>query len=455
MNFGSIFNFKSILLGLAVFAVIIALLGFSGKIPIFNSSTTQKLSGTIKVWGTIPADSMSDFTDSFNKTAKSYAMNYTEVPYDQINSKLVNAIADGVGPDLIIAPSDILFANISRIYPVNTTTIPESTFRNDFIDESSLLIDMPYGYLGLPISVDPLVLYYNRDILSTNGFSSAPKTWGDLYTYNSKITKKDSSGNLFLSTIAFGTYDNIPHMSDIILAIILQQGQSPVSVSYGSGGAPKYNVLVDESVNSDGISPLNSVLSFTKDFSDTQKKTYNWNAKSDNALDQFVSGNLAFYIGYASEASYIKSANQKLYFDYTILPQVDGSKMSATYGKMYTIFMLRTSPDAVIGEKSLSYQVICSLALGTGDITRHLVSVAGGVSTLKSNIAADISSGDQGAEVFGQSALISKGFYDLHRRDLDSLMREAIRKVYNGESSTVEASSAFSDALQSVYDGQN
>ncbi|MEI6352701.1 MAG: ABC transporter substrate-binding protein [Candidatus Nomurabacteria bacterium] len=457
MNFGKILNFKSVLLGMALFAVIIALLGFSGKIPIFNSSSNQKLTGTVNVWGTIPADSMAQFTDLFDKTAKSYAMNYTEVPYDSFNSKLVKAIANGSAPDLVIAPSDILFANISYLYPVTVATIPESKFRNDFIDESALLIDMPYGYLGLPLSVDPLVLYYNRDILSSNGFSNPPKTWGSLYSYDSKITKKDSTGNVSLSTIAFGTYDNIPHATDVLLAMIIQQGQTPVSVTYvqdGNGGSvPKYNVLVDQSLNQSGISPLNSSLAFSKDFSDTQKTSYNWNAKSDNALQQFISGNLAFYVGYASEGAYIKSANQKLYFDYTYIPQIDGSNTSSTYGKLNTVFMLRSSPGA--SPTSLAYQVMKYLATGTDGVSQDLIARTGGISALKANIANMMSSNNQDAEIFGNSALISKGFYDLHRNDLEVLMRDAIRKVYNGEASTVEASTAFSDNLQAVYDGQN
>lgn len=457
MNFGKILNFKSILFGLGIFAVIIAMLGFSGKLPIFNSSSTQKLTGTVNVWGTIPNDAMSRFVDLFDKTAKSYSMNYTEVPYDKINSKLITAIADGVAPDLIIAPSDILFSNISRIYPVNTATISESNFRNQFIDEASLLIMMPYGYLGLPLSVDPLVLYYNRDILSSNGFAAPPTTWGQFYGYNDKITKKDDNGNLYLSTIAFGTYDNIPHISDILLAMVIQQGQTPVSLGStrdaNGNSVSSYSVLVDESASQGGISPLNSALAFSKDFSDTQKTSYNWNAKSGNALQEFISGNLAFYIGYASEAEYIKSANQKLYFDYTYLPQADSSIVRSTYGRLNTIFMLRTSPGA--SPTSLAYQVMISLASGTGSINQSLVALTGGISALKANIANDIASGSQGAEIFGNSALMSKGFYDLHRRDLETLMREAIRKVYNGEASTVEASTAFSQNLQNVYNGEN
>ncbi|MDQ1282000.1 MAG: hypothetical protein QG630_351 [Patescibacteria group bacterium] len=456
MDFKKFLDFKSILFGVGIFAIVIAVLGFSGKIPFFgSSSSSKKLTGIVTVWGTIPQGSMTDFVNAFDKAAGTYSMEYKEVPYNQINSKLISALADGIGPDLIIAPAEIAFSNLSRLYPVSVATIPEATYRSSFVDAGAILIYPPYGYIALPISVDPLVLYYNSDILSSNGFTSPPKSWMDLYNYNSKITKKDSNGNIILSTIAFGTYDNIPHATDIILSMIFQQGQTPVeqyATKDGNGNSiAAYRVLVDQSTTDGGISPLNAALAFTKDFSDTQKNTYNWNATSPDALSQFISGNLAFYIGYASEAGYIKSANQKLYFNYSYLPQADGTKSTATFGKLNTIFMLRTSPNA--SEDSLAYKVMVSLA--TGPFSQNLTGVTGAVSALKDNISSAISSGDQGAEIFGTSALISKTFYDLHRTDLESLMREAVRQIFNGEKSTVEASKQFSDNLQAVYNGQN
>lgn len=456
MNFSRFINFKSILFGAAIFSVIIAVLGFSGKLPFFNSSSKQKLTGTVNIWGTLPYSAMAPWVDDFNKEAKTYTLNYTEVSSAQFNNKLIVALADGYAPDLVIAPAEIAFANLNRIYHTSPTTIPESTFRNTYADVASNLIDMPYGYIALPISVDPLILYYNRDLLSSNGFANPPTTWGDFYSYEEKITRQNANGDLTLSTIAFGTYDNIPNITDIIMSMIIQQGQIPVNKAYGqdpSGNyAVKYMVNVDVPNPETGISPLNSALAFTKDFADTQKTTFNWSPRSGNALNEFISGNLAFYIGFASEASYIKSANQKLYFDYTLLPQVAGSKVSATYGKLYTVFMLSTSPGA--SPVSLPYQVMQYLG-APGKYNSYLVGLTGGVSVLKSEIAANISSGDQSAEIFGNSALISKSFYDLHRGDLEVLMREAIRQVYNGEKSTVEASKIFADNLQTIYSGGN
>ncbi|MEA4910511.1 hypothetical protein SDC9_33262 [bioreactor metagenome] len=451
MDFKRFLNVKTVLLGSGIFAAILAILIFSGKVPLFNSASKQKLSGTVRVWGTIPSVTMSYFVDAFDKEAKSYNMEYTEVPYSEINRRLIQALADGYAPDLIIAPAEIAFANSNRIRPVSPTDISESNFRNMFADIASNLIEMPTGYLALPISVDPLVLYYNRDVLSSAGFYEPPKTWGDLYLYEDRITKINN-GQFTMSTIAFGTYDNIPHISNIILAMVLQQGETITSKEYVADSTgnyfPRYIVNVDEINPNTGVSPLNSALSFTKDFADVQKPTYNWSARSSDALSQFIAGNLAFYIGYASEASYIKSANQKIYFDYTYLPQIEGAQTSTTFGNLYTIFMLRTSPTP-----NLAYPVMLSLA--TGPFSQNLVGVTGGISALKTNIGTSISSGDQLAEISGNSVLISKSFYDLHRSDLEVLMREAIRQVYNGEKSTVEASEAFSENLQAVYDGQN
>lgn len=451
MDFKRFLNFKTILFGAAIFATVFAVLVFSGKIPLFNSASKQKLTGTVRVWGTIPSNTMSFFVDAFDKEAKSYNMEYTEIPYSEINDRLIRALADGYAPDLIIAPSEIAFANSNRIQPVSPTTISESNFRNMFADIASNLVEMPAGYLALPVSVDPLVLYYNRDILASAGFFEPPKTWGDLYTYEDRITKINN-GNITMSTIAFGTYDNVPNITNIILAMVLQQGETITSKEYrpdSSGNYfPKYFINVNEINPNTGVSPLNSALSFTKDFSDAQKSTYNWSARSPNALSQFIAGNLAFYIGYASEASYIKSANQKIYFDYTYLPQIEGSQTSATFGKLYTIFMLRTSPTP-----NLAYPVMVSLA--TGPFSQNLVAVTGGISALKADIAKSVSSGDQLAEVSGNSVLISKSFYDLHRNDLETLMRETLRQIYNGEKSTVEASRMFSENLQAIYDGQN
>ena len=444
-------TFKGILIAIAIFGIIFALLGLSGKLPFLNNGSKQKLTGNLRVWGIIPKNDFGDFEGLFNKTAKTYSMSYKEVDYNDFNLELIKAIADGNAPDIIIGPSELSFANEKRIYPISTQVITESNFRNYFINTASILYSpLLGGYLGLPISIDPLILYYNRDILSSHGILYPPKTWADVIEYTKKISGADQDGNTKLSTIAFGTYDNIPHISDILLSLVFQQGQIPVSFDYKKNAdglyKAKYNVLLNENLDpaDDNSSALSFAFAYTKDFSDTQKEVYNWNSNSSDALSSFVGGELAFYIGYASELSYIKSANQKLYFDYTVLPQIS-EKNLASFGRLNTISILNTSPNINLAE-----QVV--VALTTGVFSQDLTGVVGGVSALTNNINTLLSSGIQSDEILGRSALISKNFPDLHRNDLEKSMREAIRLIYSGAKSTTEASSIFTKSLQDVYD---
>jgi len=161
-----------------------------------------------------------------------------------------------------------------------------------------------------------------------------------------------------------------------------------------------------------------------------------------SALSQFISGNLAFYIGYASELSYIKSANKKLYFDFTYLPQVANTNISTTYGKMYTLFMLKNSQNS-----AAAYYTMLSLA--TGEYSSNLSASTGGVSSLKKTL--NTPSGDQSSVIFGRSGLIAKGFQNLYPNRVETLMKDAIDSVANGSASTVDAAKSFSEDLQAVY----
>ncbi len=451
MNFLKFLKFKNILLGIAIFAVIIAILGFSGRVPIFKSKKDQKLTGTLRVWGTLPKNKMIDFQKAFDKEAKTYSLSYTEISENEFNNRLISSLADGASPDLIIAPLEILFSNEKRVQNIPLVNMPETQYRNTFIDASSILIDSQNGYLGFPVSIDPLILYYNRDILSSNGFLTAPTNWGELYTYTNKITKYSYSGEPKLSTIAFGTFSNIPYITDILLAMILQQGQNIVEKRYIKDSVGdfkiKYDVTINSALDDNSVNPLNSVLAFTKDFADIKKSVYNWSPKLNNALQEFLSGNLAFYIGYASDLDYIKTSNQKLYLDYAILPQVENSKILSTYGKLYVIFMLNTSPSPDLAMPVMQ-------AIATTYFGDMIAEVVGGITPQKQKIAEAINSGDHLSEILGNSALISKSFYDLYHKRLDSLMKSAINQLYNGEKSSVEVSDELTETLQEIYDGE-
>jgi len=109
---------------------------------------------------------------------------------------------------------------------------------------------------------------------------------------------------------------------------------------------------------------------------------------------------------------------------------------------MYTLSLLKSAPNS-----AAAYSTMLSLA--TGKYGSTLSGSTGGVSALKSVLAAP--SGEQSSIIFGKSALTAKGFQDLHRDQLESLVKQSIESVYTGSKSTVEAAKDFSGNLQEVY----
>jgi ABC-type glycerol-3-phosphate transport system substrate-binding protein len=119
------------------------------------------------------------------------------------------------------------------IYKIPYTSYAEKTFRDAFIDGANVYLAND-GVLGFPIMVDPMMLYYNKDIFSNEGLVSTPQYWDQLFGLSSKLTKKKDDGTILQSMIALGRYDNISHSKDILATLLLQSGNSIIE-SRGGG----------------------------------------------------------------------------------------------------------------------------------------------------------------------------------------------------------------------------
>ena len=99
--------FKNIIFGVGILAALVAMLIFSGRLPIGKSNKVTA-TGEVVAWGTLPQASMENLFQSINNTTKTYRISYYEVSEATFSSKLLEALASGRGPDLIIPPYQII-----------------------------------------------------------------------------------------------------------------------------------------------------------------------------------------------------------------------------------------------------------------------------------------------------------------------------------------------------------
>lgn len=262
---------------------------------------------------------------SYNQVRPYIKITIEQVTPDNYTSRLKDAWARGKGPDVFelpassigefaddfvlpIPPTTKVFTYVPRKVffrkevEIQQTTIPSITvaqLSKDFADVVSDDVVRNDNIYGLPLSLDTLVLYYNRDILRSGNIVEPPKTWGQLAGMVPKLTIADEQGKILQSAIPLGTAANVAHAADIISLLFLQDGVTM--------NGPDGSVLLDQSLSSEGTNLGVNALTFYTSFSNPNKQSYSWNADQPNSREAFIRGKTALYIGYGSDQHEIET----------------------------------------------------------------------------------------------------------------------------------------------------
>ncbi len=401
----------------ALFAVLI----FSGKIPVGQGSSQVAVSGTVTVWGTLPYDAMNAMKDTMRTSYKNVTVNYVEKEPEGFQSELIDALASGEGPDLVIVtPADII-QDKNKLFTVPYTSLPDATFRSTFVDQASLFLGND-GVLAFPLVIDPMVMYYNRDMLTSSFVVTPPATWDDVVSLNKKVTKKDEAGKLAVETVALGTFDNITHAKDLMSLLIFQAGNKIVDFDLVS----KKYVSVFGNAGSDGVSPVANGIGFYSSFSNpSDADHYSWSPTLPRDKDQFISGNLAIYFGYASELVGIRQKNPNLNFDVAMMPQRAMSSVKMTYGTMHGIAVIKSS-------KNIPLALITAQQLATKDAVAAYLYVDKTLVPARRDMLSAASPDDARQALFYNAAIISRSWIDPDAVATTALFKKSMNQINAG-----------------------
>jgi len=402
----------------------------------YRSSDKTLTEIKVSIWGTLSASSFSAFTeDYFSKAGLKYSVSYSEKNPTTFDRDLVEAIASGVGPDAIILPSDLIVRFANKIYNIPYASLPELTFKQTFIQEGELYLTSN-GVMALPFSIDPLVMYWNRDIFNNVGITKPPVSWTEVISLVPKMTKKDQAQNIITSAVAFGEYRNIINAKEILSALLIQTGNPIINID--SDGT--FSSVLGDNFGLD-TSPASLALQFYTSFSNPSRPVYSWNRSLINSLDMFTNGDLAMYFGFASEYSKIKEKNPNLNFDVAILPQISGAKTYSTTGKMLGFAIMKNSSNPA----------------GTYTVLSSLVSAAAvpswtNIFNLPSARRDILSQADKSAikTVFNQSAIMSKGWYDPNSVETGAIFQDMVESYTTGRQDLSSVISVASSQLNSL-----
>lgn len=405
---------------------------------VYKGGSNQVTIGKVAIWGTLPKELVDTLVRDLGKKSDTYkGIKYTELPEATFSDEYVRALAEGRGPDLILLPHTALYERLPTLKLIPYDSLSERDFKNTYIEATEIYLQED-GIAGIPFTVDPLVTYWNRSLLSSKGVAKPPQYWSEYYELAPKLTEKDELLKIKKSTVALGEFMNIRNAKDVLASMILQSGHT-IAAPDSQGNMSS---ILHEKLKGQSVAPVQSALLFFTEFSDPRKAVYSWNRGLPEAQQAFISGDLALYFGFASEVKAIRDANPNLNYDVTSFPQSKGSSNKAVFANMTAFAIPR-------GSKNTGGAFQAALALTSTEEMRLLTKTTGLPPVRRDLLAEDPK--DPYLTLFYEAALISKAWLDPNPRESATIFKNMSEAITSGRLGIGEAVLAGSQQLNLLF----
>lgn len=410
---------------IAIFGVL-ALAGLFAFATFKGFKGGAKPVGDVYVWGTVPAYGLEGVIQTLRQNHQEFTkIVYVEHDPSTFDTDLVEALASGAGPDLIITDQERIVTERDKLSIIPFKSLPERTYRDNYLPINEIYLTST-GTYGVPFLVDPLVLYYNRTTLASANIPQVPTTWEAIVGLTPHLTTKTDAGVISKSAIPLGTYENIPHARAIISLLLLQSG-SRMTESNSTGFR---TVLGGGGNDRSAVAPGDAALSFYTQFADPAKTVYTWNRSKEDGRQSFLAGDSAFYIGFASERRFLSTSNPNLDFDIAPIPQPETSTSKTDYALAYAFAIPRATKNY-----EGAYRV--AQALSGKESMVPAAHALGMAPALRSELSA--SADDIFSPVSYPAALSARGWLSPAPVITDRVFASMINSVISGRSSVHDA----------------
>lgn len=286
-----------------------------------SKSAVPQYKVSLEIWG------FGDDSYTFDKIFENYKklnptvtkISYKKLAIDTYKKELIDAMASGQGPDIFLIHNDWLPSFSDKIAPAPADVLNEQKFRQDFPDVVAAdFLDQGKAW-AVPLSIDSLALYYNKDLFNAAGIASPPKDWDQFVADVEKLTEVDSTGEIVRSGAAIGTAYNINRSTYILSLLMLQNGTEMVDSNNN------VNIEQGKTINGETVVPAENALNFYTSFAKRGDSHYTWNPTMHYSIDAFSEGLAAMMFNYSWKIKAVESKAPKLNFAVAPVPQFKGN----------------------------------------------------------------------------------------------------------------------------------
>ncbi|MDD5110723.1 MAG: extracellular solute-binding protein [Patescibacteria group bacterium] len=430
---------------LLLIAVIFPLAGF--RCTLMPQSVRQLLQPvTLNYWRVW--DSPGDFSDiiaAYQSVHPNITINIRTLRYEEFADQLLRAYAHGTAPDLMSLnvswlryyalregfiqpmPGSVTMAyqRTQRSLGIKEETIVEQrtqptltlgNLQSQYLD--TVVRDVVFGgkIWGLPLSVDTLVLFYNRELFNAAGIPLPPASWEEFQSDVTKLTYRDAKGNILQSGVALGTGNNVRRGLDVLALLMLQNGTAIMAPN----GAVQFHIGPQ---GKDVYHPGVEALRFYTDYANPTKQVYSWNATRPDSITAFASNQAAMTFGYSFDLAEIKAASKgRLNYGIVPVPQLAGANVNVASYWVETVSSRTAHPNE-------SWDFI--LFAARAENVRGYLSKTGKPTALRALVSEQI--GTDALNPFATQLLTARSwYYGYDAATAESALRQLIDNVLGG-----------------------
>lgn len=362
----------------------------------------------------------------YKKVAPNITINYSKKNIVSYEQDLVNALATGRGPDIFSIHNTWLPKHKNKLAPVPEAIISAKRFGELFVDVASQdFIDSGKVY-ALPLTVDTLALFYNKDLFNSAGIATAPRTWTEFNSAVERLTRRDSKNNILQSGASLGTAKNINRSTDILMALMLQSGAKMVN---DSRSLAVFDQAIVSAQGTD-FNPGRQALIFYTNFASPGLKVYTWNQNQNYSIDAFIEGKTAMTLNYNYQLPVIKARAAHLEMGVAPLPQISNTSKKVTFANYWAPTVGLGSKNQIEAWKFLAW-------LASPEISRQYLELTKKPAARRDLIEEQKKDADLG--VFAEQALYAKSWWEKDNLAIEGIFADMIEAVNTGKVSAVNA----------------
>ena len=411
---------QAIILSVVIVIVIVFGLMYLGILPGLRQRELRPV--ILNFWG-VGDDSpvFGEILSDYQQLHPNVRINYRRFDENGYEQNILNALAANEKVDIIMFKNSWLPKHFDKIIPLPPSFAEASAGKAEvnfsFSDFQNLYPTVAIQdfapekvIYALPLYIDTLAMFYNRDIFDSKAIALPPKNWSEVQSLSKKIK------------IAMGASDRqIANASDLLNALFVQSGAPIVDQNF---------TRAQFAADGEGT------LAFYTQFKYPSQQY---------SFDSFANGESAIIFGYHDQIKELLSRNPFLPLKIAPLPRPTASLQNINWARYYGLAVSRNSASP-----HEAWKFILFLAANPAESEKYLAH-SGHPPALRSLINKKIDDPDMG--VFAQQALSARSYPQIDDNFIRNIFSDMVESVTSGQlspySAVVRAESEITRLIQS------